>query len=80
MEIIKELGAEKVSKALDMLMKISPLDLSADKVKVVCSNYKEDQNSITETTYSPLGLKIKEGLSQYDRLREAMNPERKVAV
>ena len=80
LEVINELGAAAVSKALDRLMKTSPLDLSADKVKVVCSRHKDDENSITKTAYSSLGLKIKEGLRQYDRLREAMNPERKVAV
>ena len=81
LEVINELGAPAVSKAMDRLMKTSPLDLSADKIKVVCSRHKDDDYSITKTAYSSsLGWKIKEGLSQYDRLREAMNPERKVAV
>ena len=80
LEIIKEIGADAVMTALDRLMKISPLDLSADKVKVVCDNQKEIQTFMTKTEYSPLGQKIKDSLIQYDRLREAMNPERKVAV
>ena len=79
LEIIKESGAETVSEALEKLMQTSPHDLSADKVRVVCDKQKEI-NSITEKEYSPLGQKIKDGLVQYDRLREAMNPERRVAV
>ena len=63
-----------------LLLEISPLDLSADKVKVTCDRLKERKEIPAEKGISPLGRKIKESLSQYDRLREVMNPERKVAV
>ena len=80
MEIIKEIGAKRVSEGLSTLVKISPFDLSADKVKVVCESLKYDDNSITGRTGSSLERKIKDSLCQYDRLREVMNPGKKVAV
>ena len=80
LEIIKEVGAAAVMESLTALLEISPLDLSADKVKVTCDRLKERKEIPAEKGISPLGRKIKESLSQYDRLREVMNPERKVAV
>ena len=81
LEIIKEIGAKRVAEGLSTLVKISPFDLSADKVKVVCDSLKHDDNSITgQEGGSTLERKIKDSLCQYDRLREVMNPGKKVAV
>ena len=77
LEIINAAGAEPVAKALEELMRISPLDLSADKVKAVCNRNENENNFITRTSYSQLGEMIKGTLIQYDRLREVMNPGRR---
>ena len=80
LEVINIIGTEPVMEALEELMRISPLDLSADKVKAVCSRKENKDNFITRTSYSQLGKVIKDTLIKYDRLREAMNPERRAAV
>ena len=80
LEIINTTGIEPVSNALEELMRISPLDLSADKVKAVCKRHENENNFITRTSCSQLGKMIKGTLVKYDRLREAMNPERRAAV
>ena len=80
LEIIKTAGVEPVNNALEELMRISPLDLSADKVNAICSRKQNKNNFITGEPRSQLGRLIKGTLSQYDRLREAMNPERRTAA
>ena len=80
LEVIHERGAQTVAEGLSSLVRISPLDLSADKVKVVCDKLGEKNNSITKRECSSLSRKIRTSLSQYDRLREVMNPEQEAAV
>lgn len=80
LEIINMTGTEPVIEALEELMRISPLDLSADKVKAVCNRKENENNFITRESCSQLGKVIKSTLVKYDRLREVMNPERRAAV
>ena len=82
LELIKKAGAGTVNSAIEELMKISPLDLSADKVGVIINQnkYKHNENPITEPGTTGLADKIKSTLSQYDRLMIVMNQERQVAV
>lgn len=84
LEIIKIAGANPVKEAIEELLRISPLDLSAEKVKAIYSRREAEKenenNSITRKACSQLGDRIKGTLIQYDRLLEAMNPERRQAA
>lgn len=68
LEIIYEKGAAAVMEALKKLEQISPMDMSADKVKVICEHIQEKKNNgnIPYTDY--LTEKSKRTLSAYDRL------------
>ena len=80
LEIIKDKGVEKVAAAITELLQISPTDINADKIKVVCENHPVVRNFISETGTDHLRDKIKSTLSQYDRLSEVMNACEREAV
>ena len=80
LDVIHELGADTVYNSIQTLLRISPGDLSADKIKAVSGDFKIEYNTITSQEYSPLGKRISDGLSQYDRLMSAMNRRREAAT
>lgn len=70
LELIYEKGVDPVTEAIEKLIAISPLDLSASKVKLLCEKLDElkaDRNTIGSDY---LSIKTKNTLSQYDALRE----------
>ena len=76
--VIYEYGADTVSEALCRLEKLSPFDMSADKVALICAK-KEESLKQTNIKKDRLSEKSKTTLSQYDRLRSIQNKaERKV--
>ncbi len=78
LDVIYEYGVSTVSEALCKLEQFSPLDMSADKVALICAK-KEETVKQTNIKTDRLSEKSKSTLSQYDRLRTIQNgPERKV--
>lgn len=76
LEIIYEKGAGTVLEGLKKLAVVSPRDLSADKVKVICDKVTEEKSKRPGT--DRLSEKSKSTLSQYDRLRQVQkDTERK---
>lgn len=80
LEIIYEKGVGDVETALLKLESLSPMDMSADKVKVICDKINENKNSITKTGTDRLSQKSKSTLGQYDKLRQLQNTEERMAV
>ena len=80
LEIINEKGVNAVENALLELCRLSPKDMSADKVRVICDKIKEDRNPMTKTGTDRLSRKSKSTLGQYDKLRELQNTEERMAV
>ena len=79
LEIIYEKGAGTVLEGLRRLAAVSPMDLSADKVRVVCDKIKDEKQKIRPGT-DRLSEKSKSTLSQYDRLREMQCEAERMAV
>lgn len=78
LDIIYEYGVPSVTEALYKLEKLSPLDMSADKVALICAK-KEEELKQTNIKTDRLSEKSKSTLSQYDRLRKIQTEsERKV--
>ena len=78
LDVIYEYGVSAVSEALYKLESISPLDMSADKVALICAK-KEETSKQSNVKIDRLSEKSKRTLSQYDRLRMIQNEsERKV--
>ena len=78
LEIIYEYGVDPVLEALHKLELLSPLDMSADKVALVCSKADESYHQNTFKT-DHLSKRSKYTLSHYDRLKVLQNdPERMV--
>lgn len=78
LDLIYEYGVTAVTEALYKLEKISPFDMSADKVTLICTK-KEETLKQTNMKTDRLSEKSKRTLSQYDRLRMVQNEtERKV--
>ena len=78
LDVIYEYGAAAVTEALCRLEKLSPFDMSADKVALICAK-KEEVLKQTNIKTDRLSEKSKTTLSQYDRLRKIQNQsERKV--
>lgn len=77
LDVIHELGANAVLQALKRMERLSPKDMSAQKIRVICENAQR------EMSRSPgadrLSDKAKSTLSQYDLLRK-MQTEGSVAV
>ena len=68
LEIVYEKGTDVVMKALRELELLSPMDMSADKVKVICEHKQEKKNGITVSYTDSLTEKSRSTLSAYDRL------------
>jgi transposase len=68
LEIIYEKGTDVVIEALKELELLSPMDMSADKVKVICEHKQEKKNCITTSHTDHLTEKSRKTLSVYDRL------------
>ncbi len=77
LEIIYEKGADTVLEGLKKLTRLSPKDLSADKVKVICDKITEEESRKPGT--DRLSAKSKSTLSQYDRLRQIQQDEERMA-
>ncbi len=78
LDVIYEYGVSTVTEALCKLEKISPLDMSADKVALLCAKREESLKKSNIKT-DRLSEKSKNTLSQYDRLRMIQNSsERRV--
>ena len=68
LEIIYEKGIHAVTEALKELEKLSPMDMSADKVKVICESRQERENC-KDTSYTDyLTEKSRNTLFKYDQL------------
>ncbi|NMB42978.1 MAG: transposase [Clostridiales bacterium] len=68
LEIIYEKGINPVIEALKELEKLSPMDMSADKVKVISESIIEKDNCIAVISTDRLTTKSKSTLIIYDRL------------
>lgn len=78
LDVIYEYGALAVTEALYKLETISPLDMSADKVALICAK-KDEIAKQSNIKTDRLSEKSKSTLSQYDRLRMIQSKsERKV--
>lgn len=74
LEIINEKGIEPVEQGIEKLLSVSPGDLSAAKIRIMMNtNSALPDNHEGAAEDDPLCSKILDTLSQYDRLREAMN-------
>lgn len=80
LEIIYEKGVDEVATALLKLESLSPMDMSADKVKVICDKISENKNSIMKTGTDRLSQKSKSTLGQYDRLCQLQSKEERMVV
>lgn len=79
LDVVYEYGADIVTEILHKLEHVSPLDMSADKVSLLCAK-KEEQLKQSNQKTDRLSEKSKSTLSQYDRLRMIQsNVERKVS-
>lgn len=67
LDVIKEKGIEEVEKSLKRLTVMSPFDLSADKIKLICAKTEEEKNLIKPGTDS-VSEKSKQVLLLYDNL------------
>lgn len=68
LEVIYELGADTVQQALKRMERLSPRDMSAQKVRVICENARREAPRQPGTDH--LSTKAKSTLSQYDLLRK----------
>lgn len=68
LEIIYEKGIHAVTEALKELEKLSPMDMSADKIKVICESRKEKENNLTMPLTDYLTEKSRSTLLIYDKL------------
>ena len=68
LEIIYEKGIHAVMEALKELEKLSPMDMSADKVKVICESRQERENHKDISYTDHLTEKSRNTLFKYDQL------------
>ena len=68
LEIIYEKGIHAVTEALKELEKLSPMDMSADKVKVICESRQERENHKDISYTDHLTEKSRNTLFKYDQL------------
>jgi len=68
LEIIFEKGIHVVTEALKELEKLSPMDMSADKVKVICDSIEEKKKCTTISYSDHLTEKSRRTLLIYDQL------------
>ena len=79
LDLIYEHGAALVSEALCTLEKLSPFDMSADKIALICAK-KEETLKQTNIKTDRLSKKSKTTLSQYDRLRKIQNHTERAVI
>ena len=77
LEVIYEMGADTVQQALKRMERLSPKDMSAQKIRVICGN--KLRKVPQQPSSDHLSEKAKSTLSQYDLLRQ-MQMEGSVAV
>lgn len=79
LDVIYEYGVEPVAEALYKLETLSPLDMSADKVSLLCTRKEESlkQNNIKKDRLSE---KSKSTLSQYELLKKYQNTQERLVV
>lgn len=80
LEVIYEKGVDAVYDALRELERTSPLEMSADKVRMTCDHAFEKKQSVTYKYDDPISLKTKKTLSQYDLLAKLQCSDVKEAV
>lgn len=81
LEIIYEKGVDAVDDALRELERLSPLDMSADKVRTVCDHSSERKNCIKKEYTDSLSKMSRTNLSVYNQLAGIQSDElRKEAV
>ena len=68
LEIIYEKGVDAVTAAIKELERISPLDMSQEKVRAICDHMAEAKSSIKKEYTDTLSAKSRETLSQYNKL------------
>lgn len=68
LEVIYEKGTDIVMEALKELEQLSPMDMSADKVKVICGHKQEKKNCIGVSYTDSLTEKSRSTLAAYDKL------------
>jgi transposase len=68
--IIYEKGVKPVENALDRLETVSPLDMSADKVRVLCDHLQEQETRTASVCTDALTEKTRSTLGAYDRLAQ----------
>lgn len=79
LDVIYEYDVFAVSEALRKLEQISPLDMSADKVALICAKKEEILKQANVKT-DHLSEKSKRTLSQYDHLRKIQNGSERQVV
>ena len=70
LELIYEKGVDSVIEALKKLEVLSPLDISPNKVKLICEKSEEIREERNQIGSDSISIKTKQTLSQYDALRE----------
>lgn len=79
LDVIYEYGETAVSEALYKLESISPFDMSADKVALICAK-KEETLKQANLKVDHLSKKSKSTLPQYDRLRKLQSEAERQVV
>lgn len=69
LELIYEKGVDDVYAAIQRLQVLSPLDMGADKLRIICD--KADSSKNLKVGIDHLSIKSKSTLAQYDKLRQA---------
>ena len=69
LELIYEKGVDDVYAAIQSLQVLSPLDMGADKLRIICD--KADSSKNLKVGIDHLSIKSKSTLAQYDKLRQA---------
>lgn len=79
LDVMYEYGVATVSEALCRLEQLSPFDMSADKVALICAKRDESLKQ-TNIKTDRLSEKSKTTLSQYDHLRMIQSQSERKAV
>ena len=76
LEIIQEKGIDAVESAIMRLARLSPKDISADKVRELCNKAEKEAANVSPVGTDHLSEISQQTLGQYDRLRQLQNEER----
>jgi transposase len=68
LEIIKEKGVYEVKEALKVLENLSPKDMNADKIRVVCDKREEERNQVSPEYIDHISETSRKSLTRYDIL------------